>query len=280
MLGEGSSASAWRDVRPSPSGNSQRTFHEPYFDDSTDDDDSGSVFTGFGRRESADHMGSSGPGAGTGIPGSRGRSSIDSPNRSHLQRHTTKLDIQPTPGPFKSLWQKMVGPKQAIALDGTNTPDPTDSDGARSSIESTGHEGGHVPSSYTGRNTFRPDRNSSSAAGRTGPALMFASVQQQPSSYSRSSLQEDENRDRDRLLSVHDARTRHGGSSAPSSRTHSPQGRVIGHGGQAGQGGQGVTNSGRNSRPNSRIFGASSPQHGNSANRQPSPLVNIFDDDD
>ncbi|KAH7026747.1 LMBR1-like membrane protein-domain-containing protein [Linnemannia elongata] len=282
MLGEGSSANAWRDVRPSPSGNSQRPFHEPYFDDSTDDDDSGSVFTGFGRRESADHMGSSAPGAGAGThPGGRGRSSIDSPSRGNLHRHTTKLDTPPTPGPFKSLWQKMVGPKQAIALDGTNTfSDPTDSDGARSSIESTGHEGGHVPSSYTGRNTFRPDRNSSSAAGRTGPALMFASVQQQPSSYSRSSLQEDENRDRDRLLSVHDARTRHGGSSGSSSRAHSPQGRVIGHGGQGGQGGQGGTNSGRNSRPNSRIFGASSPQNGNSTNRQPSPLINIFDDDD
>ncbi|KAF9551160.1 hypothetical protein EC957_010046 [Mortierella hygrophila] len=175
ILGEGSSASAWRDVRPSPSGNSQRTFHEPYFDDSTDDDDSGSVFTGFSRRESADHMGSSGPGAGAGThPGGRGRSSIESPSRGHLQRQTTKLDTQPTPGPFKSLWQKMIGPKQAIALDSTNTPDPMDSDGARSSIESTGHEGGHVPSSYTGRSTFRPDRNSTSAVGRTGPALMFA----------------------------------------------------------------------------------------------------------
>ncbi|KAF8945782.1 hypothetical protein BGZ47_001982 [Haplosporangium gracile] len=281
MLGEGSSASAWRDVRPSPSGNIQRPFHEPYFDDSADDDDSGSVFTGFGRRESADHVGSSGPGAGTGTNlGSRGRSSVDSPSRGHLQRHTTKLDTQPTAGPFKSLWQKLVGPKQAIALDETNSPDTMDSDGARSSIESTGHEGDHVPSSFTGRNTFRPDRSSPSAAGRTGPALMFASVQQQPSSYSRSSLQEDENRDRDRLLSVHDARTRHGGSSASSSRAHSPQGRVIGHERQGGQGGQGTTNSGRNSRPNSRIFGASSPQPGNSSNRQPSPLINFLGDDD
>ncbi|KAG0373070.1 hypothetical protein BGX24_012181 [Mortierella sp. AD032] len=286
MLGEGSSASAWRDVRPHPSGSSQRPFHEPYFDDSTDDDDSGSVFTGFGRRESADQVGSlGGSGAGAHLNSGRGRSSLDSPSRGSLQRHTTKLDPQPSAGPFKSLWQKMVGPKQAIALDGTNTPDAMDSDGARSSIESTGHDG-HAPSSYTGRNTFRPDRNSLSAAGRSGPALMFASVQQQPSGFSRSSLQEDENRER--LLSVNDARTRPGGSSASSSRAQSPQGRSTGQGGHGGQGGGGggatilgvPSSSGRTSRPSSRIFGASSPQSGISSNRQPSPLVNIFDDDD
>ncbi|KAF9106463.1 hypothetical protein BGX29_009398 [Mortierella sp. GBA35] len=281
MLGEGSSASAWRDVRPHPSGNTQRPFHEPYFDDSTDDDDSGSVFTGFGRRESVEPVGSFGTGVGAHL-NSRGRSSLDSPSRggNSIQRNSTRLDSQPTAGPFKSLWQKLVAPKQAIALDGTNTPDPMDSDGARSSIESTGRDSPN-PSSYTGRNTFRPDRNSSAA--RTGPALMFASVQQQPSRYERSSLQEDESRDRDRLLSVHDhARSRHGGSSASSSRAQSPQGRATGHyQQQQQQQGLGVpSSSGRNSRPSSRVFGASSPQHGQSNNRQPSPLVSFFDDDD
>ncbi|KAG0301372.1 hypothetical protein BGZ98_008411 [Dissophora globulifera] len=279
MLGEGSSASAWRDVRPYPSGSNQRPYQEPYFDDSSDDEDAGSVAGGIG---GINVGGSTGLGAGT-------RSSVDSPGRlgtastrgSH--RNLSKLDPinhsnnnhtrePPVPsGAFKSMWQKLTRPKQAISLDNAPTPDLIESDDARSSMESNGHR--QPP--HSGR-SFRPDRHiASNAATRTGPALMFASVQQQPSSYGRHS------EDRERLLTVGG-----GGHQSPySSRTNSPQGRPV-----AGA-------AGRNNPRNSRVFGTSHPagnggagnqfrpldsssRSGPSSHRQASPLVNINDEDD
>ncbi|KAF9108448.1 hypothetical protein BGX27_008344 [Mortierella sp. AM989] len=286
MLGEGSSASAWRDVRPYPNvSNYQRPFQEPYYDDSTDDD--GDTGSSFGRRDTFDPYGALGGGSrGTGAVGTA-RGSFDSSNRlvtasnrGSSQRNLSKLDTQPTPGPFKSLWQKIVKPKQPIALDdSTGSIDQIDSDGARSSIESTSNHDHYQQSRAGGGRTYRPDRNVSST--RTGPALMFSTVQQHPSSYNRSLHDED----RDRLLSVEDARVSRNNNSAYSSRTHSPQGRVTQ---------QPPTSSGRNSRPSSRGFGSSNSQaiggSGNNARafdtssrngnqRQASPLVNIFDED-
>ncbi|KAG0213831.1 hypothetical protein BGX28_003505 [Mortierella sp. GBA30] len=287
ILGEGSSANAWRDVRPPRSSTSQRPFQEPYFDDSTDDDDSGSVFSGFGRRESADQFGTR-----LGIGSQRGSSEqpvgrLGTSLTRGTQRNLPKLDTQsPSSGMFKSFWQKLVRPKQAISLDDHMSPvDGTESDSGapRSSHESnTGAE--EDRQSQRGHRTFRPDRNSLSS--RSGPALMFASVrqQQQPSSFGRSMDTDSEDRDRERLLSVRDARVP--SSSATSSRAQSPQGRVP----------PAPYYSPRNSRPNSRIFGSSS--HTSSPNigtggqsrghevrgvgnqRQPSSLVNFDDDDD
>ncbi|KAG0223548.1 hypothetical protein BGX31_008446 [Mortierella sp. GBA43] len=271
--GEGSSASAWRDVRPA-----QRPFQDQYADDTTDDDqgdddDAGSTHTGFGHRDSFDPFGAS-----TTTTGGGGGGGPASNRNSH--RNLSKIDSQSKPGAIKSIWQKLVGPKQAIALDETNTSDPMDSDGGRSSIDDQRQ---HRPP-----RTFRHDRTPSAA--RTGPALMFASVQQNPSGYGRS-LQDEE---RERLLSVNSARHPSNNSSAYSSRTQSPQGRVPPIN-QHGRGG--------GSRPNSRIFGApnqtgtaatgtTTPNTTPAGNRvfgssprttggqRPSgPLVNIFDDD-
>ncbi|KAF8923123.1 LMBR1 domain-containing protein 2 [Dissophora ornata] len=326
VLSEGSSANAWRDVRPYPAGTNQRPFQEPYFDDSTDEEDSSSILTGFGRRDSFDPFGNlagggsiGGTAAGsTNVGGSMGLGGGPASNRSS-HRNLAKLDNhhqnhnntqQPpthmptsTPGPFKSMWQKFVRPKQAIALDAETTShyDPVDSDGARSSIESTGqndhrpHHQHHPPQNqqhHTGR-TLKPDRHT--GAGRTGPALMFASVQQQPSAYGRSSLHDE---DRDRLLSTGGENNRipSNGSSAYSSRTHSPQGGMSGGPPPQAGSGAGAANGGggRNSRPSSRVFGSSHPTgSGNNAtrgsdnlrngatgsHRQGSPLLNIFDDD-
>ncbi|KAF9200304.1 hypothetical protein BGZ49_009477 [Haplosporangium sp. Z 27] len=284
MLGEGSSASAWRDVRPYPSGsNFQRPFQEPYFDDSTDDEDE--VGSGFVRRESFDPFGSiAGSSRGVNIGGVR--SSFDSSNRlsaagsrpSSQRNLSSKLDTQPTSG-FKSVWQKLFKPKQAISLDDSTRPiDTIDSDGARSSIESTSNNDhlrtGGVGGGGAGRG-FRSDRNLSS--GRAGPALMFASVQQ----HNRSSQDDD----RGRLLSVDDARISSGGNSAYSSRTHSPQGQLLGQ-----QQHQATMSMGRNNnnynnnRPSSRTFGTGNNNNAarnNAGNqRQTSPLVNIYDDDE
>ncbi|KAG0000368.1 hypothetical protein BGZ79_006010, partial [Entomortierella chlamydospora] len=224
MLGEGSSASAWRDVRPYPSGsNYQRPFQEPYFDDSTDDDDEPS--SSLIRRDAFDPFGSMGGAPQRVNTGGPVRGSFESsnrlgatPNRFSMQRNLSKPDTHPTPGPLKSLWQKLVKPKQAISLDdSTGSIDQVDSDGARSSIESTGNNDQYQQFRAGGGRVYRPERNSSSA--RTGPALMFASVQQQ-----NRSLHDD---DRDRLLSVENARASSGSgsNSAYSSRTQSPQGR-------------------------------------------------------
>ncbi|KAF9980775.1 hypothetical protein BGZ65_004696, partial [Modicella reniformis] len=67
---------------------------------------------------------------------------------------------------------------------------------------------------------------------------MFASAP--PSSYGRS-LQDEE---RERLLSVNSAKTPSNNSSAYSSRAQSPQGRALP-----------ISQPGKNSRPNNRIFG-------------------------
>ncbi|KAK3818784.1 MAG: LMBR1-like membrane protein-domain-containing protein [Benniella sp.] len=270
--GEGSSANAWRDVRPYSSG-TPRPFQDHYADDTTDDDDgddTSSVQTGFGHRESFDPFGATGAGGGAG-------GGMASSRNTH--RNSAKLDTQPKPGPLKSIWQKFVGPKQAISLDNTTSSDPMDSDGGRSSLEDQRQ---HRQQQRPPR-TFRQDQSPSGA--RTGPALMFASVQQNPSGYGRS-LQDEE---RERLLSVNDARLSSNSSSAYSSRAQSPQGRMT------------PTNQpGRTSRPTSRIFGTSQPSGGGGAataaaaggnsarvfgssprtgGRPAGPLVNIFDDD-
>jgi len=275
VLGESSSANAWRDVRPHPNGSSQRPYGDAYFDDSTDDDDTGSVFTGFGRRDSVDHFGAGGANVG----GARG--SFETPSRlgssstRNSQRNLAALD-QPSPsepGPLKSIWQKIVKPKQAIALEGADTPSLIDNDGARSSTESTGHDS-HAPSSLTsGGQGYRPDRFASATR---GPALMFASVQQQP----RSSHGDP---DRDRLLSVGEARIP-SSRSGSHSRGHSPQSqtRVA----QLGPPGGRPPSSSSSNRPGGRAFGSSAPSQpsrsvgGNHSQRQSSPLVHIFDDED
>ncbi|KAG0052945.1 hypothetical protein BGZ83_001871 [Gryganskiella cystojenkinii] len=304
LLGEGSSANAWRDVRPS--GSSQRAYGEPYFDDSTDDDDSGSVFTGFGRRDSVDHFGSHTAG-GTNVGG---RGSFETPSRlggggggiasRNSQRNLASLDQSSSAGgsdvgPFKSLWQKFVGPKQAIALHGADTPNLIDNDGvARSSTESTGQDQHHRPTSSTlasgtgGGQGYRPDRYASAA--RSGPALMFASVQQQPRSSSHGI-----DHDRDRLLSIDHARIPNSSSnssirSGSHSRSHSPQP----HQGRGSSTSQQQTGGRPSSLPSSRpggtrTFGSSSSQQpsnrasgpqGSNNHHKSSPLVNIFDDED
>ncbi|KAG0266040.1 LMBR1 domain-containing protein 2 [Mortierella polycephala] len=284
MFGEGSSTREWRDVRPQPSGTNPRSFQEPYFDNSSDDDDADNDFDGFGRRSAIEPFGSlnAGARAGANVGGSvgiGGRNSLDSSsrlgpssNRSSF-RNLVKPDTQSSQGPLKALWQKLVRPKQAISLDRSFSPDLMDSDDARSSLDSTGHDQRQPP----GRTTFRPDRNSSST--RTGPALMFASVQQHPSNFSRSLQEEDDNRQR--LLSVGDARVPGSGASFP--RPQSPQGysgqsEGLGHG-------QGPR-SNRSSRPSNRVFGTS-VQAGRSGNpsrtsgsQRSSPLIKISDDDD
>ncbi|KAF9966985.1 hypothetical protein BGZ70_000525 [Mortierella alpina] len=295
ILGESSSANAWRDVRPVRTGANQPPFQEPYMDDSTDDDDASSVFSGFGRPDPVDPFATIEGGAAASIGGpigtGRQRGALDAsvgrlgttPNRG-----LAKLDTQPSsPGVFKSFLQKLVRPKQAILLDDSLSPvdgQESDSGDPRSSHEI--NAGIDVDrSSQRGPRSFRPDRNSLSS--RSGPALMFASVQQQPSSFARSMEGDtsDRDRDRDRLLSVRDARRP--GHSAASSRAHSPQGR-------AGQPQHPPTYSGKNSRPNSRVFGTSAsfsspPSSGVSrapdartagSQRQPSPLVNFYEDDD
>ncbi|KAF9431336.1 LMBR1 domain-containing protein 2 [Entomortierella beljakovae] len=261
MLGEGSSASAWRDVRPFPTGsNYQRSFQEPYFDDSTDDDDEPGG-GGLGRRDTFDPFGTMGGSRGSSAIGSA-RGSFESPsrlgaanpNRSPSQRNISKLDTQSAPGPLKSLWQKVVKPKQPISLDeNTGSADQIDSDGARSSIESTSQADN---TTRGGIRTYKPDRNALST--RTGPALMFASSHNRPI----------HDEDRDRLLSAGDSRIFSGNNGGHSSRAHSPQGR-------ANQ--QPPTSSGRNNRPSSRTFGSSNIGNtGNTGNqRQTSPLVNI-----
>lgn len=202
------------------------------------------------------------------------------------QRNLAKLDTQASsPGIFKSFWQKVVRPKQAISLDDSLSPidgQESDSGDPRSSHES--NTGVDVDrSSQRGPNSFRPDRNSLSS--RPGPALMFASVQQQPSSFARSLEGDAPDRDRERLLSTRDARLP--SQSAASSRAQSPQGR-------GGQQQHPPSYSGKNSRPNSRVFGTSAPPSSPPASRagrasdtrttgsqrQPSPLVNFYEDED
>ncbi|KAF9960370.1 hypothetical protein BGZ72_007175 [Mortierella alpina] len=296
ILGESSSANAWRDVRPVQSGASQRPFQEPYFDDSTDDEDSSSVFSGFGRPDPVDPFATIEGGFGASVGGTMGagrqRGALEpsagrlgtSSNRGS-QRNLAKLDTQPSsPGVLKSFWQKIVRPKQAIFLDDPLSPidsQESDSGDPRSSHES--NSGIDVDrSSQRGPRSFRPDRNSLSS--RPGPALMFASVQQQPSSFARSMEGDTADRDRERLLSVRD--TRLPSHSAGSSRAQSPQGR----GGQQ----QLSAYSGKNSRPNSRVFGTSaslgSPLASGAgrvtdartagSQRQPSPLVSFYEDED
>ncbi|KFH70825.1 hypothetical protein MVEG_03672 [Podila verticillata NRRL 6337] len=265
MLGEGSSASAWRDVRPHPS----RPYQEPYFDDFSDEDDNGSVF---GNRNSIDNFGAPGGGANVGGTSGIARGSFDSSSRPGSSRDYRSVasprDTNQGAGPFKSLWQKLVQKKPAISLSETTGENSgLDSDGARSSLESnTGNDSNAVG----GRN-----RNSSASV-LSGPALMFASVQ--PSGFGRP-LQPDHD-DRENLLSPRDARI----PSPSSSRAQSPQGRAFG------QGHSYNSNTGRNSRPNSRVFGTSQGSTGgrgydpsrptSTGNRHASPLVNIFDEDD
>ncbi|KAG9326757.1 hypothetical protein KVV02_008647 [Mortierella alpina] len=293
ILGESSSANAWRDVRPVRSGANQPPFQEPYFDDSTDDDDAGSVFSGFGRPDPLDPFAAIEGGATASTGAARQRGVLD-PSAGRLgttsnrgsQRTLAKLDTQPSsPGVLKSFWQKIVRPKQAISLDDSLSPiDGQESDNGdpRSSHESNSAVDVDR-SSQRGPRSFRPDRNSISS--RSGPALMFASVQQQPSSIARSMEGDTPDLDRERLLSVRDARLP--SQSAASSRAHSPQGR-------GGQQQHPSTYSGKNSRPNSRVFGTSAslgsaPSSGTGrvfdartagSQRQPSPLVNFYEDED
>lgn len=267
MLGEGSSASAWRDVRPQAS----RSYQEPYFDDSTDEDDTGSVF---GNRDSIDNFGAPG-GAGVNVGGTSGmaRGSFDSSsrpgsNRGYRPVASPRVDASQGTGPFKSLWQKLVQKKPAISLSGaTGENSGLDNNGARSSLESNS---GSDSNAIGGRN------RTSSASVRSGPALMFASVQ--PLGFGRP-LQSDQD-DRENLLSPRDTII----PSPPKSRAQSPQGSAFG------QGHSYNSNSGRNSRPNSRVFGTSQgstsgrgyepSRPASTGNRHASPLVNIFDEDD
>ncbi|GJJ69973.1 hypothetical protein EMPS_02322 [Entomortierella parvispora] len=274
VLGDGSSANAWRDVRPHPSGSSQRPYGDAYFDDSTDDDDSSSVFAGFGRRDSMDHFGTGGANVG-GVRGSfETPSRLGNSSTRNSQRNIAALDPPSSsePGPLKSIWQKIIKPKQAIALEGADTPNLIDNDGARSSTESTGHDS-HPPSLTAGGQGYRPDRFASAA--RSGPALMFASVQQQPRSSHGDA-------DRDRLLSVGESRIP-SSRSGSHSRGHSPQPQT-----RVSQPGAPGTNrpSSTSNRPSGRAFGPSASGQpsrstgGSHSQRQSSPLVNIFDDED
>ncbi|KAF9579356.1 hypothetical protein BGW38_004420 [Lunasporangiospora selenospora] len=277
MLGEGSSTSAWRDLRPHPSGTNQR-YHDTYYDDhSEDDDEDEDEVGGLGRREPDYYGGGSAAGRSSFDGPGRGGPSSRTPLRPPRQQESAPSSLA---GGFKSVWQKFVKPKQPISLDEPSNPDMVDSDGARSSLESTGHD---RPSRGTaGRlpNRHQPAAATTvatAASSRSGPALMFASVQQQSPNFSRSPFQGQD--DRESLLSVpsNPSRPSHSNSS---SRAQSPQGR----------GASPMLGAGKNSRPNSRVFGTSNPgsqQRTNDPSPRPaagsrhgSPLINIFDDDD
>ncbi|KAF9161923.1 hypothetical protein DFQ26_004019 [Actinomortierella ambigua] len=225
-LGEGSSAGAWREVRPLQ-GARQHTLQEPYHDDSTDDDE-GSYgrrhSEGYGRLDTFDPFRGMSSGAGS----FGGRSSgFDSPSfgRSRSPLPPPRLPVDDSQrdeddgsrsGAIKSLWYKLTGKKKpAIVLEGaTRQPGMGDYESdSRSSLESvergTSRAGGsREEEAVAGAGAETATGARASSGSPMGPALMFTSIQ-------RAS----DDRDRESLLVYNSNNTN---ASRPSSRARSP----------------------------------------------------------
>ncbi|KAF9969688.1 hypothetical protein BGZ73_007819 [Actinomortierella ambigua] len=289
-LGEGSSASAWREAR-ALQGARHHTLQEPYHDDSTDDDEGtyGRRHSeGYGRLDTFDPFRGMSSGAGS----FGGRSSgFDSPSFGRSRSPLPPPLPQPSgpdefrrdddddsqPGAIKSLWQKLTGKKKpAIVLDG-NSRQPGmsgyESD-SRSSLESVergitgtgrGGQGGDSARRGVGAETGTGAEAPRAGNNPTGPALMFTSIQRT-------------NDDRESLLGYSGSNTNTGriasGARSPTRpqsfkpSANRPQSGYLqtSSGGEGALGRPGATRNPRLSEDNRR-GGAS-------------PLINFFSEDD